>query len=64
MAKIDLKINAEDGYGKKNTTTIAYVNPEATNEILIQFAQKINNLTSNRYTSTEKVTTTTLDTEE
>lgn len=41
---------------KTNTTTIQYVNPEATNAQLVQLAQKIIALTTDTYSGVYKIT--------
>lgn len=51
-----LQIVATDNNGKKVTTTVTYVNPEASNEKLKTFAQMLNELTNNIYESTTKIT--------
>lgn len=40
--------------GKKVTTTIAYINLQASNERLLELAQSINALTNNIFTSATK----------
>ena len=57
MAKvISISINTTDQSGKKQTTNINYINPQATNEKLAQFAQMLNSLTTEIYYSTTKIT--------
>ena len=62
MAREDLKISSENG-GTKQTTTISYVNPEATNEQLASLASALNNFTDNVYIEANRVTTVNVDTE-
>lgn len=46
--RTDLQIKSKDILtGKNITTTISHVNPNATNQQLIQFATALNNLTTN-----------------
>lgn len=46
--RTDLQIKSKDILtGKNITTTISYVNPNATNQQLIQLATALNNLTTN-----------------
>ena len=56
MAKISLEIDTTTAFGKKNTTNISYVNPQATNEKLGQFAQMLIALTTDTYVGTTKIT--------
>lgn len=51
-----LQIKTTNQEGNATTTTIAYVNPNATNENLRLLAMKLNALTNNTYDSTIKVT--------
>jgi len=53
---ISLTINTVDQARKKNETNINYVNPEATNEKLSEFAQMLIDLTTDTYDNTVKVT--------
>ncbi len=56
MAKLtSIEIITEDN-GKKKTTNINYVNPEATNDKLRQFAQMLVALTDEIYDKTTKIT--------
>lgn len=54
--KTSITITTTDTNGKKTNDKIAYVNPEATNEQLVQFARMLVALTTSTYTSTTKVT--------
>lgn len=64
MPKTDIKLYSTDAAtGAKQTTTISYVNPNNPSSVMKSFAQQLNNLTTNTYTSTDKVTTSNLDTE-
>ena len=56
MAKISLEIETAAQNDKKNTTTISYINPTATNEKLKQFAQMLIALTTDTYVQTTKIT--------
>ena len=56
MAKISIEIESRSSSGKKNTATISYINPQATNEKLKQFAQMLIALTTDIYVETTKIT--------
>lgn len=56
MVKVSLQIVKKDGNDKKSTDKIAYVNPTATNEQLLQFSQMLIALTNDSHVSTTKVT--------
>lgn len=56
MAKVSIEIETTTAAGKKNTTNISYVNPQATNDKLRQFAQILVGLTSDTYEKTTKIT--------
>lgn len=56
MAKTSITIETRDQSDKKQTTKISYVNPTATNQQLVQFAQQLNALTDDTYISTTKTT--------
>ena len=62
MAREDLKISSENG-GTKQTTTISYVNPAATNAQLQSLASALNDFTNNVYIEANRVTTVNVDTE-
>ena len=62
MASTDLKIKSTYG-GKSQTLTVSDANTQASDAVLLQFGQKIIDLTDNVYGSTDKVTTLNLDTE-
>lgn len=65
MPKTDVKLYSTDAAtGTKQTTTISYVNPTAGNTVLKSFAQQLNNLTTNNYSSSDKIETLNLDTED
>lgn len=51
-----LTLKAKDTSDKSVTTSIRYVNPEASNEVLKTYAQMLNALTTNTYDSLTKVT--------
>jgi len=53
---ISISISTLDQREKKQTTNINYINPEATNEKLAQFAQMLTALTTEIYNSTTKIT--------
>ena len=53
---ISLVIQSTDGSDKKQTNTITNINPEATNEQIQTFAQKIIALTTDSYQGVTKVT--------
>ncbi len=53
---VSISINTTDQSGKKQTTNINYINPQATNEKLAQFAQMLTALTTEIYYSTTKIT--------
>ena len=56
MAKISLEIDTTTSSGKKSTTNVSYVNPQATNDKLLQFAQMLVALTTDTYVGTTKIT--------
>lgn len=56
MAETSIQIKAESPQGASMTTTVNYVNPEATNEQLRLLAMKLNSLTRNEYKGATKVT--------
>lgn len=56
MAKVSIEIDTKNSSGKKNTTNISYVNPQATNEKLRQFAQMLVALTTDTYVGVTKIT--------
>lgn len=61
MPRTSLKLYSTDGYANDVTTTINYVNPDATDEQALEFTQALNALTTNTYKETEKTVTTNLD---
>lgn len=63
MAKVNLQIKTTDANDKNQTTTISYANPNASDQVLKTFAQKIVALSTDMYRGTDKVETTNLDTE-
>lgn len=63
MAKVNLQIKTTDVNDKNQTTTISYANPNASDQVLKTFAQKIVALSTDMYRGTDKVETTNLDTE-
>lgn len=56
MVKVSIQITSIDTNAKKTTDKISYVNPEATNEKLVEFAQALEALTTNTYAGTTKIT--------
>lgn len=57
MAKVvTLSINTTDLSGKKCTTNVSNVNPTATNEKLLEFAQMLTSLTTETYVKATKIT--------
>ena len=56
---ISMKTTAQDG--TKNTTTLSYVNPNASDANLKLYAQKLASLTSDTYTGSTKIEKTSLD---
>ena len=56
MAKISLEISTTTTSGRKNTTNVSYINPQATNEKLRQFAQMLVALTTDTYGGLTKIT--------
>lgn len=63
MAKTDIKLISTDTNAKTSTTSITYVNPDASNEQLSTFGQMLNNFTTNNYVRTDRVTTVDCDAE-
>lgn len=61
--QIKLYSTTTAGGGKEVTTTIGYINPEATGATMKEFAQRLNAFTTNVYEKTELVETTNLETE-
>ena len=53
---ISLVISSTDSSAKKQTNTVTYINPTATNEQIRTFAQKIIALTTDSYQGVTKVT--------
>lgn len=56
MAKISIEIESTTSASKKNTTTISYINPQATNAKLKEFAQMLIALTTDTYEGVTKIT--------
>jgi len=55
--KVTIQITSQDtSTGKKIVDKISYVNPEATDAQLTEFAQKLNGLTGQLYIGTTKIT--------
>ena len=55
MAKVILEINTLSNV-KKTTTNVSYVNPQATNANLKEFAQMLIALTTDNYVGVTKIT--------
>lgn len=51
-----VQINFTDQNGKKTSNKISYINPEATNQQIREFALKLMALTDNTYNSATKIT--------
>lgn len=56
MVKVSIQITSTDPNDKKVTDKIPYVNPTATNEQLVEFAQTLLALSDNSYLATTKIT--------
>lgn len=56
MVKVSIQITSLSQNDKKVTDKIAYVNPQATNEQLIEFAELLLNMSDNQYVATTKIT--------
>jgi hypothetical protein len=56
VAKISIEIESTTAASKKNTTTISYINPQATNVKLKEFAQMLIALTTDTYEGVTKIT--------
>lgn len=54
---VKLVMKSSDTNGKSISTTVGYVNPNATDEVLNEFAQKLNAFTTNALLGITKVTT-------
>lgn len=61
MVKVSIQITSTDQNDKKVTDKIAYVNPQATNEQLTDFARMLLNLSDNTYLATTKITEEAID---
>ena len=61
MPRVDLKIASTDNASNKRTTTISYVNPEATTNQITTFIGLIQDMTTNTINTVSKVTTETID---
>lgn len=65
MPKTDIKLYSTDaGTGSKITTSVSYVNPNASNAVLKSFGQQLNALTTNGYVQTDRIETINVDTDE
>lgn len=56
MAKVSIEIQTTDSRNKKNTITVTYINPQATNDKLRHFAQMLVSLTNDTYERATKIT--------
>ncbi|MBQ3434413.1 MAG: hypothetical protein IJP68_07235 [Selenomonadaceae bacterium] len=56
MVKVSIQVTSLDANDKKLTDKIAYVNPTATNEQLVEFAEMLIAMTDNTYHATTKIT--------
>ena len=56
MAKISIEIESTTSASKKNTTTVSYINPQAANAKLKEFAQMLIALTTDTYEGVTKIT--------
>lgn len=56
MTKITLQITEKNQVDKTVTTKIPYINPQATDEQIKQFGQRLNALTDNTATNYKKIT--------
>lgn len=56
MAKVSIEIESTTISSKKNTTTISYINPQAANAKLKEFAQMLIALTTDTYEGVTKIT--------
>ena len=61
MVKVSIQISSTDTADTKITDKISYVNPEATNAQLSEFAQMLTALTTNSYLATTKITEEAID---
>lgn len=61
MVKVTLSISSKDTMNKTVTDKIHYVNPEATNTELVEFAEMLKALSADTYTSTTKITEEVID---
>lgn len=56
MVKVSIEITSADQNNKKITDKVSYVNPEATDEQLVAFAQALLALSDDTYVGTKKIT--------
>lgn len=64
MPKVDLKLYSTAAReGTKQTTTVQYVNPNVSNAVLKEFAQKLNSFTTNTYSEADRIETINVDTD-
>lgn len=61
MVKVSIQITSTDSNEKKVTDKISYVNPQATNEQLVEFAGHLLALSNNTYLATTKITEEAID---
>jgi len=56
VARVSIQIETTTINAKKNTTNISFVNPQATNDKLREFAQMLVALTTDTYEGVTKIT--------
>ena len=56
MAKVSIEIETQTANDKKSTINVSYINPAATNDKLLQFAQMLVALTTDSYIGVTKIT--------
>lgn len=61
MVKVSIQIATINGDAKKVTDKIPYVNPQVSDETLVEFAKKLARLTDNSYVGTTKITEEVID---
>lgn len=54
--KVSIEIESVNASNKKITDKVSYVNPEATDKQLTDFAKMLESLTTNTYQGTTKIT--------
>ena len=56
MTKVSIEIETQTANDKKSTINVSYINPSATNDKLLQFAQMLVALTTDSYVGVTKIT--------